>query len=404
MSNLNPAHTFNGNHGTARTFRAWTPAETDLVVVATPLQETTTPAGESETTTKDAIFNTATGATVHLEAHVAANQAATYSTPDTTLADVDAGGRVTWKANGTARILATTARGTARVDVAVSQTTGQTTKVFNRYAADSAAYAASHAIDDKLAALTASDANKRILATADYGAKVWTRSPTCWAYGLDLTCWPVGNSYQDRQGATLITDQCVYTTEHFEIPNGTKLYFLDNANTVYERTVANSAHVPSGYAYEGDDRISILDSPLPTAITPALFLPTNWPVYFPSIFTGASDEATKPRCPIPVIWCDGEHKALVREWYKTADVAGVAYNYTSPPTDAHRATFAETGVGGDSNGAPSLALGGRLVILGPLAEQTTASQGRVSAFNAVIDGLGGASHVATVPLNSFANY
>jgi hypothetical protein len=154
------------------------------------------------------------------------------------------------------------------------------------YEPGSARYAATVAVETNLAAaaLTTNTCpnwwatNVSIYATMDPATTNYVRNTNCWAYGFDLTCIPVYNSYEagSQMAGTLISPRHVMFAHHYYPPNGTELWFVANDNTVVSRVLSNSVQINLT-----DLQIGVLDSDVPTnLITFAKVLPASFTNYF----------------------------------------------------------------------------------------------------------------------------
>ena len=404
MSNLNPTLTFNGNPGaSARRFRGWTAAEAAFAFTQSPISTIESSSAGGQATTNDALYDTVTGATVLTEARVAASQVAAYSSLDPAIATVDAGGKVSRVANGTARIVARTARAAKVLSVPVSRATGQSTQTFNSFVAGSLAKHCSDAIDSRLAGKTPSTGTKRMFSSINWSTLTFVRNPSCALAGIDVSCLSPGNPYNALQGCTLVSEDLVAYAAHFPIPNGTTIYFVGMDNTVVSRTLLDSQTLSIG-GNPSDFRLGRLSTPITSGITPAKVLPANWKSYLPSInFDGNVSGQVAPT--VPVLYFDRESKALVREFWKNiATAGGPVLNYCQQPVNATRLGFYETGEGGDSNGSMHLVVNLALVFLGILAECSTSPQDYLTSLNALGVTLGSSYPIQTVSLTGFNTY
>ncbi len=96
----------------------------------------------------------------------------------------------------------------------------------------------------------------------------WTRNPAVWTGDIDLTCVSASNSWSEHYGAGVaITPQHFAMSQHWPGTTaiGHTFTWIDNDNVAHTRTVTN-VRTNTGHR---DAAIALLDSPLPSSITPA---------------------------------------------------------------------------------------------------------------------------------------
>jgi len=185
---------------------------------------------------------------------------------------------------------------------------------------------------------------KPIYSTQDHAAPAYVRNVACWAADLDLTCISPWNSTgANTRAGTLISPRHLVWAQHYSIPNGATIRFVDASNNVVTRTVVNSQRIGTT-----DLRIGVLDSDV-TGCTFAKVLPDDWATYIPT--NGLE---------IPCLALDQQEKALVTDLYRVVSGGGTAFQV---PTDATRLTFYESLIPGDSGNPAFLIINGELVIL-----------------------------------------
>lgn len=198
-------------------------------------------------------------------------------------------------------------------------------------------------IDNRIAGLTANDSTKLIYSTQDHATPTYVRSSTCWGADLDLTCvspWNSGNAH--LWAGTAITPRHIVLANHAFVVNGSTVRFITSAGTVVTRTLSSSMQVGST-----DIRIGLLDSDLPSTITPAKLLPDNW-----------SDWITAYRT--AVCYTDQEEKLLV---YDLSLLTSTTVTLTAP-IDTQRLAFYELPISGDSGNPVFIIIRGETVLLG----------------------------------------
>lgn len=135
----------------------------------------------------------------------------------------------------------------------------------------------------------------------------YTRNPDCWIYDLRqaATCISPWNSRGGKNRAgTLLTPRHVGQVAHSSYYNrvGDTIRFVTADNTTITRTVVGVKVHPNYAPYFPDIVLLLLDSDLPSSITPCKVLPANYANYFP---TGVAQIAT--------LGLDQEEKALVTD-------------------------------------------------------------------------------------------
>jgi hypothetical protein len=222
----------------------------------------------------------------------------------------------------------------------------------------SARKALSIGIDSPIVGLTANDSTKLIFSTQTPNggvSPVYIRSTTCWAKNIDLSpLSPWNSSGNTQEGGTLISPRHIVFANHFTIPNGSTLIFVDMNNNSYTRTLSNQAQVGST-----DIQIGILNSDLPSNVTfckvASFSLSSLAPVNTISNYA------------IPVLYTDQEEKALIGEFYNTGNTdLGGNLQYAGglfTPVDSQRASFYETPISGDSGDPIGFVYNNKLILL-----------------------------------------
>jgi len=237
----------------------------------------------------------------------------------------------------------------------------------------------SEEIDSRIRGRTANDASKLIYSVlADNTA---TRSATCWAADLDLSCvafWQSASGFQIP--VTAITARHAVTAWHAAVPAGTTVRWLDTVGAVVERTVTSSVRVGTT-----DINLLTLSADLPATVTPARVLPAT-PVLD---LTGA-----------PLLGFDQDREAIVKV-IANLDNAYIPF-VNSGFADAQHAAFHEPWVGGDSGSPVFTVLDGRPVLLG-IAFSATATSNPIASVVAAIEALLGGATIAraTLPVSQF---
>jgi hypothetical protein len=115
--------------------------------------------------------------------------------------------------------------------------------------------------------------------TSVYVSNTWERNTSCWVNGYDITsASPYNTANGQYYAGTLITPQHYIRATHY--PNmaatnliGEQLMFVDNTNGVHWRTVIDERSADGSDDWNlCDATVGLLDSPLPSSITPAKLL------------------------------------------------------------------------------------------------------------------------------------
>jgi hypothetical protein len=266
-----------------------------------------------------------------------------------TIATVDALGYVTTSGPGLARIAVSTPRFRKVVEFDTGWQAEQTVDTWSGWAAGSLGAA----MEAPFAARVTEGKEKAIFSTQNHTAGVYVRNPQCWAYGLDLTAispWNSAGSF--TRAGVAITRRHVLLAAHYPIPEGATIRFVTSAGAVVARTIVQARAHPDYEPYYPDLYVGVLDSDLPSTITPVKVFPSNARDYLPSL--GGSTLRG-----YAAFGTDKEEKALVKEWY---------FDDTSGGREMVRFRggwydgFDETIIGGDS-GNPSFAIVGSDLVL-----------------------------------------
>lgn len=110
------------------------------------------------------------------------------------------------------------------------------------------------------------------------------RSTSCWAYGWDLTAFPV-----DQRGGCLVSRSVFMTTNHDPARGVGDTITLYNNNSVAvsrkitaQTTLATYLPNPTYGSALPDIRLFLLESPVPDSITPVRFLPSSYSSILPN--------------------------------------------------------------------------------------------------------------------------
>lgn len=206
-----------------------------------------------------------------------------------------------------------------------------------------AEYGAIRPITRRAETAIAREKHRTLYRVMDHTSPRYERDPLHWAADLDLTCISPWNSLEaHKRAGTLITPRHVIFAQHFPLPNGTEIRFVDSTDTIHTRTVSNTAQILTT-----DIRVGVLDSDLPSTIRFAKILPSNWATYFPT--------ASEPNLAIPVLATDQDENLLYMETRQLHYLyGGVRYVSLKRADELVRTQFAalhEQFITGDSGSA-----------------------------------------------------
>ena len=391
--------TRDGRSGVGRVIRDWTTTEADFALTASAVDEQLAGSSAGETTDRDVIFDSKTGATVNHHAQISAGAPCTFTSRDPSIATVNGSGFVTRVGNGTARIIATGPRCAKEVSCAISQQTGQTVNVFNRFTPGSLARHCADAVDSRLAGKNPAT-HQAIYTTQDHAAGTYVRNPNCWAADVDLTPLSPWNNYGgNKKAGTLVSPRHLVLAAHYWPAVGMQFRFIKADGSIVTRTMTAFLNVANT-----DITVGVLDSDVSAGIGFAKILPTAALAATPHISTVYT---STPAYGIPGIGLDQEEKALVFEW--VADFSSPpqqAAAVRQPTAGTTRADFTETIIVGDSGNPFCLIIDGALVLLFTWLGVTGGSCFRyhAAAVNAAMTTLGGGYQLTTADLSAFPTY
>lgn len=299
----------------------------------------------------------------------------TYESLDESIATVDALGKVTQVTNGTVGILVKFPWLTRRTDLTLDSTT-TTAKIQIDWTAGSWGEDIADRVDGRISGKTA-DSAIQVFSTEDGLTQDYVRSTDCWLHGLDVTCVSPWNddTSSGKMAGTLVTARHVLFAAHYVPADGSKLLFVAADGTTYERTLSATVTHPS-YNSEilyPDLEIGVLDSDLPTSITPAKVLPDTW-----------SNYVTKLGYRLPIAILDQESKALVTDaQYLDDSTRSTRRIFLNKPKASDRIEFWEKRIDGDSGSPVLLLTTGAPILVGVLSTSTAGTA--VTAYKSDIN-------------------
>jgi hypothetical protein len=318
-----------------------------------------------------------------------------FTSSDESVSTVDASGAIHYVSDGICDIIGTSeAIGVSpslAVRTAITNTSAVASQpvIYYTYADDpgSVRADATAAVDDRIAV---AGKTKPIYSTQNHATATYVRSASCWASDIDLTCISPWNSCgANTRAGTLISPRHAVWANHYNIPNGSTIRFVDADDNVVTRTVVDSQQIG---VY--DIRIGVLDADV-TGCSFAKILPADWADYLP--YNGEG---------IPALVLDQEEKALVTD---IAEIVSTNHwaNF-QVPTDATRLQFYEPIISGDSGNPAFLVIGGELVLLSVWTYGGAGSGKSIVAYAseiaAAMTALGGGYSPTEINLSGFNDY
>ena len=270
---------------------------------------------------------------------------------------------------------------------------------------------ATNQVDSRLTG-KASSTDWTIFTTRGTGSgTTYVRNTNVWTNGgsssIDWTgISPYNTSGGYHMPGTLISPRHVLMAAHYAASVGSKMYFVDNDNVVYERTLMAAQNVPG----EDDVQIGVLDSDLPDSVT---YYPIMSSENLKTFLTRFVNETAT----VPIVSFDQEKKAIVRSLFSLTGFGGVLWHTTfitgSSSSNifmhgsAERSMFSESIVSGDSGNPNFILIDGQAVLLGDHhGTNWFVNLGfDISAVNTVMTSLGGGYQVSQyTPGTCFTNY
>ena len=308
-------------------------------------------ADSSTAAVQDANITTHTGAEYATDLRISVNAFGVKSFRSLTpfIATVDQNGVVTIVAAGQASILVTVDRTTRRLDFTAVNPTGATVTTFDSFVASTVGKEASDFVDDALVGKSAATALK-MFTSQNHGTQTYVRNPNLWRNSVvqNLTCCsPWNSTYGNLRAGTLFTPQHFYYSPHFPPAEGSTMRFVGADGTVYNRTVLKRRSHPDYDGFFPDLGVGVLSSPLPVAITPCKFAPSDFEDYIPGVAYG-----------IPCIILDQAENLSVTDLFHIDFSASFIV-----PKDSKRLEFYEPKINGDSGNPAFMVIDEQLVLM-----------------------------------------
>jgi hypothetical protein len=239
------------------------------------------------------------------------------------------------------------------VGVTVSQVGPSTVDSFISYSSGTLAKHCYDTVSDRIVGKNPTVSKPIFSTLTHYGSPTYVRNTGCWAYDLDLTCISPWNSAGVQcMGGTLISPCHIAFANHYKISNGSKIRYVTSNNITVEKTVIDQIQAID------DTQIGILDSDVPSSISFAKILPSNWSSYLPNLYRNTQYNNSPG---LPIICLDYDKKASIKELYYIADNSTAWVRF--PRNNSSLYPFAEIIIGGDSGSPSFLVINNQLVLI-----------------------------------------
>ena len=346
--------------------------------------------GNSTTTstTNDVVYKTYSPASILYSCILhTPNGVTSYTAVTPSIATVNASGTVSYVSNGTAYFNATYGNITKSVSCSISKTNNQASTVPYSFTAGSLAADLQSEVSSRISGLTPSATTYDIFSSMNNTTHVYTRNTSLFANNVDLTAIPANAG----GSGVLIAPDILLQANHYH--TGT-VYFVDNSNNVYERTVVGGENISGTDIY-----IARLNSPLPAAITPAAIFDAT---ALTSQITAAA-YGDQSGFDIPVVFTNQFRTLRIGNVYT---VPTSSYVSIVSPVSSEFSSWYSSPISGDS-GSPAMAIvNGKIVVLG--VWYTASTVPNVSQYipqiNAAITALGSSYSVTTATTSGFPTY
>ena len=289
-----------------------------------------------------------------------------YSSDNPTEIDINASGQVAFlvapESTSSATISITGTNGTNTITrtvfITLAVSGASTIEVIEGGVAGSARKALSDPMDNALSGANPATQQK-VYTTQDHATPAYVRNTNFLlqsTHAEALTCASPWNSRQGKNRAgTAVTPRHAVLAEHYPLFAGDSIRFIASDNTIITKTVVQSARIFTDGNIT-DARMILLDSDLPSSITPCKLFPSNYETYLPvGLTTNAGDR-------VPAISLDQEENGIVHDLKRvTNDVHDtVVWTSHTDPVLPDRLAFSEKIIIGDSGNPMFAAIGSEL--------------------------------------------
>jgi hypothetical protein len=376
----------------ANILRCPPPSESDFNLELQEIEVVLSSASTTTITIDDGSYERSTGASVRYDAIVAyLPQVGNATVPkfesaNTSIATVASNGSITTVGSGVVDIFCRAFKTSKKVAHNARFQNPTTVETFLNYL-DGTLGSHSTAVLDSLINAGGQTA---LFSEKNNQTNTYARNAACWASSLDWSgVSPTNSAEAFKRGGTLISPRHLVWANHFNIPNGTTLTFVNNANEVFTKTVINSLRIGAT-----DIRVGVLNSDVDQSVTYYAVLPADYRDYLVSVLLTY----------LPLITTDQEQKALCRELINVG-ASGQSWAHRAAQT-GNRADYTENLVVGDSGQPLFMLINGQLVLLGSHYSAGAVPQlaNYTTEINAAMTTLGGGYQLTTADLSAFTNF
>lgn len=254
----------------------------------------------------------------------------------------------------------------------------------------------SNQIDSRLVGRTTSTDWKLFNTSGTIAGTTYVRNTNIWTNGGSSSIDWTGISPYNTSGGyhtpgTLISPRHVVMANHYMASVGAKMIFVDNTNTVFERTITGSQNIAGT-----DIQIGVLDSDVPDSVT-------YYSVIASSTLVSVLQKYTSGSLDIPIVSFDQEKKAIVRSMTSNIGIYPAHNTYLT----GSRSVFSENVISGDSGNSNFILIDNQAVLLGSHygANGFPNLGAYMSQINSAMTSLGGGYQLTEyTPETCFNNY
>lgn len=305
-----------------------------------------------------------------------------YRSANNSLATVSSDGYITTTGTGEVDIFCRAFQTTKKITHNARTQSAVTSDTFVNYLDGTVGAAATAALD----ALLAAGGDLNLFSSTN----PFARNANCWAASLDWTGVSPTNSVESlKRGGTLISPRHLVWADHYNIPNGTVVTFVDAQNQIVTRTVSASTTITGT-----DIRVGVLSSDVPETISFYPIMPTDWRDYLVNVSFVI----------LPLLTTDQEKKAICTDLSTIS--ASNEFVQHGQFTSGFREPFSERIVVGDSGQPLFMLVGASLVLLGCHRSPNACPNlvAYTTEINAAMTTLGGGYQLTTADLSAFTNF
>lgn len=319
----------------------------------------------------------------------------TFTAQTPAIATIDPDGNVTYIKDGNA-VFEITSGLQKRAVSCVMRSNASDKRAFNRFTPSSLAAEMKQEIDSRINGLTPTPTTYNIYSSANDTTNTYTRNPTLWAQGIDLTSFPAwGSTVGTLVLGVLVAPDTMITCWH-SCNDGTRI-FVTNNNTSISRQVTNRKSIPGS-----DICVVKLDSDLPPEITPAKVFSKGTFEGTYSQFKTTKAALTSANIPVAV---NNQFRTLRLRTMKQINSYFMNVDYNTSPLFAY-GPWEYLAVGGDSGSPVYAFVNGQAVALGVWTDSSDFPpiSEHVPEINTTMQEMGSPYTLTTIDLNGFPTY